>query len=78
MEMGILWFVQLYFLDFAVGAPYDGPNGRGAVYIYQGTKDGIKREYTQVNFYLVLWICNGWFVPNFISFKLLSTVQTIW
>lgn len=26
--------------DFAVGAPYDGPNGRGAVYIYYGSPNG--------------------------------------
>lgn len=28
------------FGDFAVGAPYDGPNGRGAVYVYHGSKRG--------------------------------------
>lgn len=28
------------FGDFAVGAPYDGPNGRGVVYIYHGSADG--------------------------------------
>lgn len=34
--------------DFAVGAPYDGPNGRGAVYIYHGSKDGVLQKYSQV------------------------------
>lgn len=28
------------FGDFAVGAPYDGPQGRGAVYIFHGSEDG--------------------------------------
>lgn len=35
-------------LDFAVGAPYDGPNERGAVYIYHGSKNGIREKYSQV------------------------------
>uniref|UniRef100_A0A914VMX4 Integrin alpha-2 domain-containing protein n=1 Tax=Plectus sambesii TaxID=2011161 RepID=A0A914VMX4_9BILA len=33
--------------DFIVGAPYDGQDGRGAVYVYHGAKDGIRTEYTQ-------------------------------
>ena len=33
--------------DFIVGAPYDGQDGRGAVYVYNGAKDGIRTEYTQ-------------------------------
>lgn len=37
-----------HFSDFAVGAPYDGPNGRGAVYIYYGSKEGIRKKYGQV------------------------------
>lgn len=36
--------------DFAVGAPYDGPNGRGAVYIYHGSKRGPLDKYSQVIF----------------------------
>ncbi|XP_057656467.1 integrin alpha-PS2 isoform X1 [Diorhabda carinulata] len=36
------------FDDFAVGAPYDGPNGRGAVYIYYGSKEGIRQKFGQV------------------------------
>lgn len=36
--------------DFAVGAPYDGPNGRGAVYIYYGSKDGPLEKPSQVIF----------------------------
>lgn len=34
--------------DFAVGAPYDGPSGRGAVYIYHGSKDGVLQKHSQV------------------------------
>lgn len=36
--------------DFAVGAPYDGPEGRGAVYIYHGSKDGVLEKPSQVIF----------------------------
>lgn len=34
--------------DFAVGAPYDGPHGRGAVYIYNGSPNGPFEKYSQV------------------------------
>lgn len=34
--------------DFAVGAPYDGPSGRGAVYIYHGSKNGPLPKASQV------------------------------
>ena len=34
--------------DFAVGAPYAGIEGRGAVYIYQGSADGLLEKYSQV------------------------------
>lgn len=34
--------------DFAVGAPYDGPKGRGAVYIYHGSPNGPLEKYSQV------------------------------
>lgn len=33
--------------DFIVGAPYDGEDGRGAVYVYHGAKDGLRKEPTQ-------------------------------
>ena len=37
------------FQDLAVGAPYDGPDGHGAVYIYMGgRKNGLSDEYDQV------------------------------
>lgn len=36
--------------DFAVGAPYDGPQGRGAVYIYHGSIDGPLEKHSQVIF----------------------------
>ena len=31
-----------------VGAPFDGPNKHGAVYVYYGTRDGIENNYRQV------------------------------
>lgn len=34
--------------DFAVGAPYDGPQGRGAVYIYHGSSEGPLKKPSQV------------------------------
>lgn len=34
--------------DFAVGAPYDGPNGRGAVYIFHGSSKGVLEKPSQV------------------------------
>ncbi|XP_047113545.1 integrin alpha-PS2-like [Schistocerca piceifrons] len=34
--------------DIAVGAPYDGPRGGGAVYIYHGSNAGIMKETSQV------------------------------
>ena len=36
------------FGDIAVGAPYDGPKGRGAVYIYHGSKNGLLPKASQV------------------------------
>lgn len=36
------------FGDFAVGAPYDGPKGRGAVYIYHGSSNGPLAKPSQV------------------------------
>lgn len=34
--------------DFAVGAPYDGKLGRGIVYIYHGSKDGVRQKPSQI------------------------------
>ena len=34
--------------DFAVGAPYSGPRGEGAVYIYRGSKAGVRERPDQV------------------------------
>lgn len=36
--------------DFAVGAPYDGPEGKGAVYIYHGSEKGPLLKPSQVIF----------------------------
>merc|ERR1719411_1918829 len=38
------------FQDFAVGAPYDGPNNQGAVYIFLGSRDGVMKKPSQVIF----------------------------
>lgn len=38
------------FGDFAVGAPYDGPKGRGAVYIFHGSKNGLLAKPSQTIF----------------------------
>ncbi|XP_014233587.1 integrin alpha-PS2-like [Trichogramma pretiosum] len=34
--------------DFVVGEPYGGPENRGAVHIYRGTKDGVEEKASQV------------------------------
>ena len=34
--------------DFAVGAPYDGPNGNGVVYIFHGSSEGPLKKPSQV------------------------------
>ena len=36
------------FDDLAVGAPYDGKNGAGAVYVFNGAKDGLETTPSQV------------------------------
>ncbi|VDM95117.1 unnamed protein product [Thelazia callipaeda] len=33
--------------DFIVGAPYDGEDGGGAIYVYHGAKNGVRKEPTQ-------------------------------
>lgn len=35
--------------DIAVGAPYDGKNGAGAVYIFNGGKTGLQTTASQVS-----------------------------
>jgi hypothetical protein len=34
--------------DLVVGAPYDGPDHQGAVYIFLGTPEGINKKFAQV------------------------------
>ena len=36
--------------DFAVGAPYSGPQGEGTVYIFRGSKAGVRERADQVIF----------------------------
>ena len=49
-----MFFNQVPFQDIAVGAPYDGPDHRGAVYIYLGSEtrssSGEKWDFAQVIF----------------------------
>ena len=35
--------------DFAVGAPYSGARGEGAVYIFRGSRAGVREKPDQVN-----------------------------
>jgi hypothetical protein len=37
-----------HIIDIAVGAPYDGPKGRGAVYVFHGSRTGIVEKASQV------------------------------
>jgi len=50
-------FVVYKFSDFAVGAPYDGPQGSGAVYIYHGSPNGVRTKVSQVPFifHCIVW-----------------------
>ena len=44
------------FNDIAVGAPYDGPSEKGAVYIFHGSSKGIKTKSSQVLYLLFCFI----------------------
>lgn len=41
-------YMHLLFLDLAVGAPYGGDEGRGVVYIYVGSMEGIITDVSQI------------------------------
>ena len=43
--------IFLFYLDVAIGAPGGGPDGKGAVYIYNGGANGILLQYSQVCFF---------------------------
>lgn len=38
------------FSDLVVGAPYDGPSGRGAVFVFHGSSDGVLSKQSQICF----------------------------
>lgn len=44
----ILATLQIFRTDFAVGAPYDGPDERGAVYLFHGSASGVRESHSQV------------------------------
>lgn len=41
-------YVNLLSLDLAIGAPYGGDEGKGVVYIYVGSMEGIITDVSQV------------------------------
>ena len=58
--------------DLVIGAPYDGENHQGAIYIYLGTSEGISQKHAQVileRFYL-------WKYDTFIVFS--TSFQQSW
>ena len=40
--------VTVFLTDVVIGAPYEGSNSTGAVYVYYGSKYGIEAQYRQV------------------------------
>jgi hypothetical protein len=47
----------LSFIDIAIGAPYE--DERGAVYIYNGGRQGIITTFSQVIYYFNKYLCNN-------------------
>ena len=41
--------------DVAIGAPFEGEDGSGAVYIYHGSSIGIEVQYRQVQCLVTIW-----------------------
>ena len=50
MKIKKILFPPFWFVDFAVGAPYDGADETGAVYIYHGRRKGLTLNLAQVSF----------------------------
>lgn len=46
MPMGVIYWT-MFWIDIAVGAPYE--DKKGAVYIYHGSRSGLKTNYAQVS-----------------------------
>ena len=36
------------FLDIVIGAPYGGEDGRGVIYVYEGSRSGLQSTISQV------------------------------
>ena len=51
-----LYFLKIFsfppLTDLCVGAPYDGEDKNGAIYLYHGSSEGIITDPTQVLFFL--------------------------
>lgn len=52
IRQGFFLFLTITYINFvpdiAVGAPFEGEDGSGAVYIYRGSYNGINPNYKQV------------------------------
>ena len=52
IRQGFILFLTITYINFvpdiAVGAPFEGEDGSGAVYIYRGSYNGINPNYKQV------------------------------
>ena len=45
--------------DLAVGAPYGGREGRGAVYVFLGSREGVVKKPSQVTFHQINYVRCG-------------------
>ena len=61
MLFSYIWLLSLS--DLAVGAPYGGEDGRGAVYIYHGSMRGIITDVQQVGLFSD-FILNHNYIPS--------------
>lgn len=52
IRQGFFLFLTITYINFvpdiAVGAPFEGEDGSGAVYLYRGSYNGINPNYKQV------------------------------
>lgn len=71
-HQGFFLFLTITYINFvpdiAVGAPFEGEDGSGAVYIYRGSYNGINPNYKQVPYEMIARVT---MYPSF-SFKILK------